>query len=152
MTSSVTSSFSRKLQCSAGSNQQLRRCARYGISCDDISSDVITISRKLSADEKNWMSTAELNSNGENDKKPAKEKDASTVPLSVLYRTLLNGKNFVSNGKKFYRGLYKKAAPLKKIDEWTKRLRNCEAEAVRGFVAQKRKSIEDNNRGKMNLK
>ncbi|KZV07113.1 hypothetical protein F511_45406 [Dorcoceras hygrometricum] len=32
-------------------NQQLRRCARYGISCDDISLDVITISRKRSADE-----------------------------------------------------------------------------------------------------
>ncbi|KZV28500.1 hypothetical protein F511_15580 [Dorcoceras hygrometricum] len=31
--------------------QQLRRCARYGISCDDISLDVITISRKRSADE-----------------------------------------------------------------------------------------------------
>ncbi|KZV26498.1 GPI transamidase component gaa1 [Dorcoceras hygrometricum] len=31
--------------------QQLRRCARYGISCDDISLDVITISRKQSADE-----------------------------------------------------------------------------------------------------
>ncbi|KZV35849.1 hypothetical protein F511_36102 [Dorcoceras hygrometricum] len=27
-----------------------------------------------------WMSTAELNSNGENDKKPAKEKDTSTIP------------------------------------------------------------------------
>ncbi|KZV42790.1 hypothetical protein F511_26565 [Dorcoceras hygrometricum] len=51
-----------------------------------------------------WMSTAELNSNGENDKKPAKEKDTSTVPLSVLYRTILNGKNVVSNGINFYRG------------------------------------------------
>ncbi|KZV51716.1 transcription factor IIIB 90 kDa subunit-like [Dorcoceras hygrometricum] len=30
-------------------NQQLRRCARYGISCDDISLDVITISSWLSA-------------------------------------------------------------------------------------------------------
>ncbi|KZV34191.1 hypothetical protein F511_40267 [Dorcoceras hygrometricum] len=103
--------------------QQLRRCARYRISCDDISSDVITISSWQSADEdrkdpdarkadvakhcnqaqsiqstkistedefsrcdksaakqltiyESWMSTAELNSNGENDKKPAKEKDA----------------------------------------------------------------------------
>ncbi|KZV58611.1 hypothetical protein F511_11259 [Dorcoceras hygrometricum] len=38
---------------SAGSycHQQLRRCARYGINCDDISLDVITISRKRSADE-----------------------------------------------------------------------------------------------------
>ncbi|KZV54807.1 hypothetical protein F511_04429 [Dorcoceras hygrometricum] len=33
-------------------NQQLRRCARYGISCDDISSDVITINIWQSADEK----------------------------------------------------------------------------------------------------
>ncbi|KZV17848.1 hypothetical protein F511_19122 [Dorcoceras hygrometricum] len=32
-------------------DQQLRRCARYGISCDDISLDVITISSWLSADE-----------------------------------------------------------------------------------------------------
>ncbi|KZV15512.1 hypothetical protein F511_44011 [Dorcoceras hygrometricum] len=32
-------------------NQQLRRCARYGISCDDISSDVITISSWQSEDE-----------------------------------------------------------------------------------------------------
>ncbi|KZV28073.1 hypothetical protein F511_02159 [Dorcoceras hygrometricum] len=31
--------------------QQLRRCARYGISCDDISLAVITISKKRSADE-----------------------------------------------------------------------------------------------------
>ncbi|KZV18307.1 putative inactive receptor-like protein kinase [Dorcoceras hygrometricum] len=30
-------------------DQQLRRCARYGISCDDISLDVITISSWLSA-------------------------------------------------------------------------------------------------------
>ncbi|KZT76093.1 hypothetical protein F511_46882 [Dorcoceras hygrometricum] len=27
-----------------------------------------------------WISTAELNSNGENDKKPAKEKDTRTIP------------------------------------------------------------------------
>ncbi|KZV22102.1 hypothetical protein F511_37409 [Dorcoceras hygrometricum] len=60
------------------------------------------------------MSTAELNSNGENDKKPAKEKDASTVPLSVLYRTLLNGKNFVSNGINLNRGYIFEATPLKK--------------------------------------
>ncbi|KZV46155.1 hypothetical protein F511_23891 [Dorcoceras hygrometricum] len=33
-------------------NQQLRRCARYGISCDDISLDVITISSWLSAEVK----------------------------------------------------------------------------------------------------
>ncbi|KZV43870.1 hypothetical protein F511_37906 [Dorcoceras hygrometricum] len=45
-----------------------------------------------------WMSTAELNSNGESDKKPAKEKDASTVPLSVLYRE----------------AIYTEATPLKK--------------------------------------
>ncbi|KZV39465.1 hypothetical protein F511_11757 [Dorcoceras hygrometricum] len=36
----------------ANVNQQLRRCARYGIGCDDISSDVITISSWQSADEK----------------------------------------------------------------------------------------------------
>ncbi|KZV38608.1 hypothetical protein F511_04979 [Dorcoceras hygrometricum] len=37
-----------------------------------------------------WMSTAELNSNGESDKKSAKEKDASTVLLLVLYRGALH--------------------------------------------------------------
>ncbi|KZV13831.1 hypothetical protein F511_44975 [Dorcoceras hygrometricum] len=42
----------RKDQQEAIVNQQLRRCARYGISCDDISLDVITISSWLSADEK----------------------------------------------------------------------------------------------------
>ncbi|KZV46623.1 hypothetical protein F511_39232 [Dorcoceras hygrometricum] len=98
--------------------QQMRRGASYGMSCDDISLDVITISRWLSIDEakreekkrrhvdiqqmaqriegrakcssrdvksaakhltnyQSWMSTAELNSNGESDKKPAKEKDAN---------------------------------------------------------------------------
>ncbi|KZV39008.1 hypothetical protein F511_34970 [Dorcoceras hygrometricum] len=31
-----------------------------------------------------WMSTAELNSNGENDKKPAKEKDTSTIPCRAI--------------------------------------------------------------------
>ncbi|KZV49717.1 hypothetical protein F511_33126 [Dorcoceras hygrometricum] len=40
-----------------------------------------------------WMSTAELNSNGKNDKKPAKEKDT--------------------------KALYAKATPLKKVDEKT---------------------------------
>ncbi|KZV32142.1 hypothetical protein F511_10846 [Dorcoceras hygrometricum] len=50
------------------------------------------------------MSTAELNSNGENDKKPAKEKDKSTVPLLVLYRTHLKGKIVVSNGINLNRG------------------------------------------------
>ncbi|KZV49359.1 factor of DNA methylation 4 [Dorcoceras hygrometricum] len=39
-----------------------------------------------------WMSTAELISNGESDKGPAKAKDASTVPLSGLYRGALHQK------------------------------------------------------------
>ncbi|KZV22668.1 hypothetical protein F511_42278 [Dorcoceras hygrometricum] len=43
-----TKKFSRKLQLKI---QQIRRRARYGMSCDDISLDVITISRWLSADE-----------------------------------------------------------------------------------------------------
>ncbi|KZV35276.1 hypothetical protein F511_40808 [Dorcoceras hygrometricum] len=52
MTSAVTSSFSRKLQCSADEDSaDEKRCARYGMSCDDISLDVITISSCLSADE-----------------------------------------------------------------------------------------------------
>ncbi|KZT76209.1 hypothetical protein F511_46765 [Dorcoceras hygrometricum] len=41
-----------------------------------------------------WMSTAELNSNGENDKKPAKEKDTSTIPCrSAIEEILLDGEN-----------------------------------------------------------
>ncbi|KZV19872.1 hypothetical protein F511_33254 [Dorcoceras hygrometricum] len=52
MTSAVTSSFSRKLQCSADEDSaDEKRCARYGMSCDDISLDVITISSWLSTDE-----------------------------------------------------------------------------------------------------
>ncbi|KZV49333.1 hypothetical protein F511_22672 [Dorcoceras hygrometricum] len=54
MTSAVTSSFSRELQLEI---QQMRRGAKFGLSCDDISLDVITISRwiqqmMLSAKEK----------------------------------------------------------------------------------------------------
>ncbi|KZV30528.1 endoribonuclease Dicer3-like [Dorcoceras hygrometricum] len=48
-----------------------------------------------------WMSTAERNSNGENDKKPAKEKDASTIPCRYFTRHISNGKN---NGINLYRG------------------------------------------------
>ncbi|KZV50539.1 peroxiredoxin-2B-like [Dorcoceras hygrometricum] len=47
-----TKKFSRKLQCSADEDSaDKKRCARYGMSCDDISLDVITISSWLSADE-----------------------------------------------------------------------------------------------------
>ncbi|KZV20871.1 hypothetical protein F511_39604 [Dorcoceras hygrometricum] len=88
-------------------------CAYFGMSCDDISLDVITISRWISAEEsqeiqaqrieegakrssrcvksaakqltnyQSWMSTAELISNGESDNLSAKEKDASTASYSV---------------------------------------------------------------------
>ncbi|KZV17284.1 hypothetical protein F511_25556 [Dorcoceras hygrometricum] len=44
----------------ANVNQQLRRCARYGISCDDISLDVIRISSWLSADEEKWFSVDDV--------------------------------------------------------------------------------------------
>ncbi|KZV36839.1 transparent testa 12 protein [Dorcoceras hygrometricum] len=40
--------FSRKLQLKT---QQMRRGAKFGLSCDDISLDVITISRWISADD-----------------------------------------------------------------------------------------------------
>ncbi|KZV28644.1 hypothetical protein F511_34086 [Dorcoceras hygrometricum] len=53
-----------------------------------------------------WMSTAELNSNGESDKKPAKEKDTSTVPLSFWK---------LSNGKKFYRGYILEATQIEEV-------------------------------------
>ncbi|KZV55467.1 endo-1 family protein [Dorcoceras hygrometricum] len=68
------------------------------------------------------MSTTELNSNGENDKKPAKEKDTSTVPLAILYRTILNEKKLCPTGRNLNRGLYTSRAPLKKKNEKTGRV------------------------------
>ncbi|KZV48691.1 hypothetical protein F511_16890 [Dorcoceras hygrometricum] len=62
-----------------------------------------------------WMSTAELISNDENDKKPAKEKDTSTVPLSVLYKTHFKWEGVVSNGKKFYRGFIYKGSAIEEV-------------------------------------
>ncbi|KZV14582.1 something about silencing protein 10 [Dorcoceras hygrometricum] len=66
-----------------------------------------------------WMSTAELNSNGENDKKPAKEKDASTIPCRYFTRHISNGKKLCPTERNLNRGLYTSRAPLKKIDEKT---------------------------------
>ncbi|KZV48372.1 photolyase/blue-light receptor [Dorcoceras hygrometricum] len=56
-----------------------------------------------------------LNSNGENDKKPAKEKDASIVPLSVLYKTHFKRERVVSNGKKFYGGFIYKGSAIEEV-------------------------------------
>ncbi|KZV42455.1 purine permease 7 [Dorcoceras hygrometricum] len=64
-----------------------------------------------------WMSTAELNSNGENDKKPAKEKDASTISCRYFTRHISNGKKLCPTGRNLNRGLYTSRAPLKKVDE-----------------------------------
>ncbi|KZV56526.1 hypothetical protein F511_16125 [Dorcoceras hygrometricum] len=157
MTSAVTSSFSRSYSDQQEDSADEKRCARYGMSCDDISLDVITISTdeatmdpvatqripvamslsiqsqedsgeafgqpvasnssiqsrlgsqaqrieegakrssrcvKSAAKQltyyQSWMSTAELISNGECDNLSAKEKDASTVLVSVLYRGALH--------------------------------------------------------------
>ncbi|KZV34369.1 hypothetical protein F511_19318 [Dorcoceras hygrometricum] len=49
MTSAVTSSFSRNYSDQQMKIQQMRRGARFGMSCDDISLDVITISRRSEA-------------------------------------------------------------------------------------------------------
>ncbi|KZV49674.1 hypothetical protein F511_22630 [Dorcoceras hygrometricum] len=51
MTSAVTSSFSRSYSDQQEDSADEKSCARYGMSCDDISLDVITISSWLSADE-----------------------------------------------------------------------------------------------------
>ncbi|KZV20664.1 hypothetical protein F511_31163 [Dorcoceras hygrometricum] len=51
MTSAVTSSFSRSYSDQQEDSADEKRCARYGMSCDDINLDVITISSWLSADE-----------------------------------------------------------------------------------------------------
>ncbi|KZV34148.1 hypothetical protein F511_41274 [Dorcoceras hygrometricum] len=50
MTSAVTSSFSRSYSDQQEDSADEKSCARYGMSCDDISLDVITISSWLSAD------------------------------------------------------------------------------------------------------
>ncbi|KZV16228.1 hypothetical protein F511_11133 [Dorcoceras hygrometricum] len=207
---------------SAGSychNQQLRRCARYGISCDDISLDVITISSWLSADEEKrnkmkrrrasvdnviadiiifsrWFERAVARyqqiqqmlfalkikqsqdtswkhmfntswttrrkqqqhpvvSYNEpavaiypvasfsaiafpvdllNDKKPAKEKDASTIPCRFFTRHISNGKMLCPTGRNLNRGLYTSRAPLKKQTRrgWCR----CEAVAENKLIAQ----------------
>ncbi|KZT76425.1 Kinesin heavy chain-like protein [Dorcoceras hygrometricum] len=46
-----TKKFSRSYSVQQLEIQQMRRGARFGLSCDDISLDVITISRWISADE-----------------------------------------------------------------------------------------------------
>ncbi|KZT76761.1 hypothetical protein F511_46214 [Dorcoceras hygrometricum] len=51
MTSAVTSSFSRSYRDQQEDSADEKKCARNGMSCDDISLDVITISSWLSADE-----------------------------------------------------------------------------------------------------
>ncbi|KZV32608.1 putative S-adenosylmethionine-dependent methyltransferase-like [Dorcoceras hygrometricum] len=73
--------------------------------------------------------------------------DGSAVKQLTIYEeTHLNGKNFVSNGINLNRSFICEESAIEEAI-----LRNCEAEAVRVVVAQKRKSIVDNNRGKMNL-
>ncbi|KZV20933.1 hypothetical protein F511_08847 [Dorcoceras hygrometricum] len=70
------------------------------------------------------MSTAELNSNGESDKKPAKEKDASTtLQRSVAPKwkedkiAFWSAEQFwkLSNGKNFYRGYIFEATPIEAV-------------------------------------
>ncbi|KZT75479.1 hypothetical protein F511_47496 [Dorcoceras hygrometricum] len=51
MTSAVTSSSAASYSIQQEDSADEKRCARYGMSCDDISLDVITISSWLSADE-----------------------------------------------------------------------------------------------------
>ncbi|KZV06589.1 hypothetical protein F511_45929 [Dorcoceras hygrometricum] len=56
------------------------------------------------------MSTAERNSNGENDKKPAKEKDASTIPCRYFTRHISNGKELCPTGRNSTEALYSRSA------------------------------------------
>ncbi|KZV19926.1 hypothetical protein F511_16005 [Dorcoceras hygrometricum] len=83
--------------------------------CDKPAAKQLTIYEELSKLE----STAELNSNGENDKKPAKEKDASTIPCRYFTRHISNGMKLCPTGRNLNGGLYISRAPLKKVDEWT---------------------------------
>ncbi|KZV17975.1 hypothetical protein F511_40773 [Dorcoceras hygrometricum] len=95
------------------------RISRW-FSVDYVIGDVITISRwfeRAVARISSWMSTAELNSNGKNDKEPAKENDASTIPCRYFTRHNSNGKNVVSNGINFYRGFIYKGSAIEEVFE-----------------------------------
>ncbi|KZV52878.1 hypothetical protein F511_15027 [Dorcoceras hygrometricum] len=74
--------FSREIQCPVARNPGAKnhRSSKAQQLKNDSAAKQLTTYEELS----NWMSTAELNSNGESDKKPAKEKDTSTVPLSSV--------------------------------------------------------------------
>ncbi|KZV22681.1 hypothetical protein F511_42264 [Dorcoceras hygrometricum] len=81
MTSSVTSSQSADgLSPAVARYQQAQSIQSTKISAEDEFSRCDKSAAKQLTIYESRMSTAELNSNGENDKKPAKEKDASTIP------------------------------------------------------------------------
>ncbi|KZV29247.1 putative L-type lectin-domain containing receptor kinase S.5 [Dorcoceras hygrometricum] len=91
---------SRELQCYASSRKDpdARKAdvAKHCNQAQSIQSTKISVEYEFSRSDKSaakqltiyesWMSTDELNSNGENDKKPAKEKDISTIPCRYFTR------------------------------------------------------------------
>ncbi|KZV22020.1 hypothetical protein F511_41135 [Dorcoceras hygrometricum] len=93
MTSSVTSSYS-----ADGLREQSQDISSWTIRCKQqhIQSTKISAEDEFSRSDKStakqltiyesWMSTAELNSNGENDKKPAKEKDTNLTSAASWTR------------------------------------------------------------------
>ncbi|KZV18788.1 hypothetical protein F511_36141 [Dorcoceras hygrometricum] len=75
------------------------------------------LTKYIMKNHQSWMSNAELNSNVEDDKRPAKERTQRTFPVGALQNTF-EREDFVSNGLNWNRGLYTKATPLKNIDCW----------------------------------
>ncbi|KZV26362.1 hypothetical protein F511_37792 [Dorcoceras hygrometricum] len=94
------------------------------------SRDVKAAAKQLTIYER-WMSTAELNSNGESDKKSAKRKGhkycslVGTLQRSVALKwkedkiAIWSAEQFwkLSNGKKFYRGYIFEATPIEEVFE-----------------------------------
>ncbi|KZV23015.1 hypothetical protein F511_10851 [Dorcoceras hygrometricum] len=62
-----------------------------------------------------WMSTAELNSNGENDKKPDKRKGHKYYSPSVLYRTSFEREEFFVQRDYLNRGLYTSRSAIEEV-------------------------------------
>ncbi|KZV27013.1 low-temperature-induced cysteine protein-like [Dorcoceras hygrometricum] len=74
MTSAVTSSFSRSYSDQQEDSADEKRCARYGMSCDGISLDIITISSWISADEAKRKRRCDVVLENQQMKRDAKEK------------------------------------------------------------------------------
>ncbi|KZV30633.1 ethylene-responsive transcription factor 1B-like [Dorcoceras hygrometricum] len=87
-----------------------------------------------------WMTTAEFKFKWRKRQEACKRKGHKYYSLSVLYRTLLNGKNFVSNGINLNRGYIFEKSAIEDV------VGHCEAVTANKLIAQ------CTSRGKMNRK